>query len=497
MMGVAAGGAGGGNGAAGRQPFGFADIREVGTLDVQAADRYFTENRDRHIAELKEFLSIASVSALPQHRGDIVRAAEWLAAALRRAGVPDVRIMETGGHPVVFGQWPVADHLPTALIYGHYDVQPVDPLDLWETPPFEPSLRDGRIYARGASDDKGALYVAVKAVEALSALDGRPPINLKFVFEGEEEIGSPALPEFFRRHAGLLKADVAVCADGGQWDADTPCLTVGSKGLAGIQIDVEGANSDLHSGVHGGGVQNPIHALVAILASMRGGDGRIQVEGFYDRVRDLTPEERADIARVPFDEEEYKRSLGVDALFGEAGYTTLERQWARPTLEVNGIWGGFQGEGVKTVLPSRAHAKITCRLVPDQDPDEIIRLLEDHVRRHTPAGVRVTVRAFPGSARPFLMPREHPALQAAGRVLAEVYGREPLVVRTGGTIPVAETFRSALGMWMVFFAFGDHDGNMHAPNEFMRLSSFDRGVRATYRYLHALAGCRPEELRAG
>ena len=264
-----------------------------------------------------------------------------------------------------------------------------------------------------------------------------------------------------------------------------------------MQIDVEGANSDLHSGMHGGGVQNPIHALTAILASMRGPDGRILVEGFYDRVRDLSPEERADIARVPFDEEAYKASLGVDELFGEAGYSTLERQWARPTLEVNGIWGGFQGDGVKTVLPNRAHAKITCRLVPDQDPQEIIGLLEAHVRRHTPPGVRVTVRSFPGSARPFLMPREHPALQAAGEVLAQQYGREPLIIRTGGTLPVADLFRSVLGIWLVFFAFGDPDGNMHAPNEFMRLSSFDRGVRAYYQLLHKLAQYQPEALAAG
>lgn len=448
---------------------------------------YMQETEAQHLAELQQLLSIPSISALPEHKDDIETAAAWMAAALRTAGVPRVEVLPTGGAPAVFGHWPVADAAPTVIIYGHYDVQPVDPLHLWTSPPFTPTVREGRLYARGASDDKGNVLMPVKAVAAFRRLAGQPPLNIKFLIEGEEEIGSPHLADFMAAHQELLAADLAICADGSMWDHDTPSLTVGSKGLAGLQINVQGANTDLHSGSHGGSVQNPLHALAALLAGLRTADGKITVAGFYDRVQPLSAAERQATAAIPFDEEAYKRKLGVTELFGEPGFTTLERQWARPTIEVNGMWGGFQGTGVKTVLPNVAHAKITCRLVPDQRPEEILDLLADHLRSRRPPGVTISIDRFPGSAYPYLMPADHPALLTAGNVLAKVYNRKPLTIRMGGTLPVAELFQRLLEVYMVFYSFGGPDDRIHAPNESLPLASFRRGIIAHYHYLSALA----------
>ncbi|HLS89391.1 MAG TPA: dipeptidase [Sphingobacteriaceae bacterium] len=458
------------------------------TAYVAAAD-------DDIVAQLKDFLRIPSISALPEHRGDIQRAAQWVAGALRAAGMPRVDIMDTGGAPLVFAHWHVSDQLPTVIIYGHYDVQPVDPLDLWSTPPFEPSVRGGRLYARGASDDKGNIFMPIKAVEAYKELHGQPPLNIKFLIEGEEEVGSPHLAAFMEKHRDLLAAHLAICADGSMWDHQTPSLVTGSRGLAGLQIDVTGPAGDLHSGNHGGGVQNPLHALAAILAGLRSPEGKILVPGFYDDVRDLTPEEKAAIDAVPFDEEAYKAQLGVAELFGEPGYSTLERQWVRPTLEVNGMWGGFQGEGIKTVLPSTAHAKITCRLVPDQDPDKVLDLVEAHIMANVPPGVQVSVRRFPGSARPYVMPVKHIALTVAADILSSIYGRRPLVTRMGGTLPVAEMFRRLLGVNMVFYSFGGPDDQIHAPDESLPLAAIRRGIVAHYEYLGALARVDARQLQ--
>lgn len=453
---------------------------------METVDRYLEAQRARHLEELKAWLRIPSVSALPQHAPDVRRAAEWVADHLRGIGVPEVTILETGGHPSVYAHWPADPALPTVLIYGHLDVQPVDPEHLWETPPFEPVERDGRLYARGASDDKGNVWIPIKALEALAAQAGRPPVNIKLLIEGEEEVGSPHLPDLLRRERERLRADVVLCADGGFYLPQKPSITLGSRGLCALQIDVQGPRGDLHSGSYGGAIQNPIHALVALLASMRSPDGKVVVRGFYDGVRELTPAEREAFAALPFDEEAYLAELGVDVPFGEPGYSTLERTWARPTLEVNGIWGGFQGEGTKTVLPARAHAKITCRLVPDQDPGQVLDAVEAHVREHTPPGVRVHVHRFPGSARAYLVDPDHPVVAEAARVLAEVYGEEPAFTRTGGTLPVAAMVQSILNIPFVFFTFGDPDSNIHAPNEFFRLESFDKGVRAYTRLLAAL-----------
>ncbi|MBO8140893.1 MAG: dipeptidase [Firmicutes bacterium] len=451
-------------------------------------EAYLAERRQAHLEQLLDFLRIPSVSALPAHKEDVRRAAQWAADHLRSIGVPTVEIWETGGHPAVYGEWIVDPEKPTHLIYGHVDVQPVDPVHLWETPPFEPVVRDGRIFARGASDDKGCAFIPLKAVEALIAVDGRPPVNLKFLLEGEEEIGSPNLPKLLRQQAARLRADAVLCADGGFYKPQKPGITVGSRGLCAMQIDVRGAKGDLHSGGYGGAIQNPIHALAAIIASMRSPDGKILVKGFYDGVRELTGEERVDIARVPFDERAFLDGIEVSEPFGEPGYSTLERLWARPTLEVNGIWGGFQGEGTKTVLPSEAHAKITCRLVPEQDPNQVLDALEAHIRAHTPPGVTVKITRHPGSAAAYLMSRDHPIIAKATQALREVYGEEPVFTRTGGTLPVAAMVKSILKTDFIFFSFGDPDNQIHAPNEFFRLESFDKGVRSYIRLLAGLGG---------
>ncbi|HHX65699.1 MAG TPA: dipeptidase, partial [Chloroflexi bacterium] len=387
-------------------------------------ESYLETNRDRFLAELLDYLRIPSISALPEHADDVERAAQWTADRLQAAGMENVCVLPTGGHPVVYADWLHAPDRPTVMIYGHFDVQPVDPLELWDHPPFEPFVHNDRVYARGATDDKGNLLPAIQALEALLHEQGALPVNVKCFFEGQEEIGSPQLPDFVAAHRDLLACDLVLSADGGQLGEDQPALYLGLRGICALQIDVRGPSHDLHSGSYGGAVQNPIHALVEILSSMRGPDGRVQVQGFYDEVVELTAEERAQIARVPFDEGEFKAEVGVQTLFGEAGYSPIERTWIRPTLEVNGIWGGFQGAGSKTVLPAEAHAKITCRLVPHQDPARITQAITDHVRSNTPPGVTVEVTSHDAGAHAYMIPADHPALQATRDVLVELYGVE-------------------------------------------------------------------------
>ena len=450
-------------------------------------DTYFEKRREQDVEQLAELLRIPSVSGASEHRQDVKRTADWLAQKLREAGVPRVDLMSTPGYPIVFGEWLVDKGLPTALIYAHYDVQPPDPIDEWVTPPFEPDIRDGRIFARGATDDKGLLFTCLKAIEAFYRLNSQPPINIKLIFEGEEEIGSPNLPGFMENHRELLSADIALKAQGGMWDYRTPSLTTRTRGLVALQIDVRGPNHDLHSGMYGGGIQNPIHALTSILSSMHDTQGRVTVEGFYRNVHGIAAGEREAIEAIPIDETEYKRELEVADLFGEAGYATWERLWIRPTLEINGIWGGFQGEGPKTVLPSLAHAKITCRLVPNQDAEEIATLIEDHVGKFSPPGVVVSVQRFPGSAKPYVMPMDHPALASARDVLRKVYGRAPLVTPVGGTLPFAGLVTEILGIYLVYFGFGGRGNNVHGPNESFPLEAFDKGVRVYYAFMEELS----------
>ena len=450
-------------------------------------ERYLDEHQQDHLDDLLAFLSIPSISALPEHVPDVRQAADWVAERLGRAGAEHVQILETGGHPVVYGDWLHAPERPTVLIYGHFDTQPADPLEQWHHPPFEPHIEGDRIYARGATDNKGNMLVPILAAEALLATRGALPLNVKFLFEGQEEIGSPQLSAFIREHRDLLACDLVINSDIGQYSETEPAISVGLRGICGLQIDMVGPSRDVHSGGYGGAIQNPLHAMARLVATLRNAEGKVMVQGFYAGVRPLTDEDRATIAAVPFDEQEYMADLGVDALYGEPGYTARERTWARPTLEVNGLWGGFTGEGTKTVIASEAHAKITCRLVPDQDPQQIIVAIRQHVARHTPPGVTVTVSSADEGSRAYLVPADHPGLRVAAEVLEALYGCAPYLERTGGSVPTMSFFLEHLGAYAVSFGFGLPDERVHSPNEFYRLSSFRRGQTAYLMLLDRLA----------
>ncbi len=458
---------------------------------MAAYQTYLDTNRQRFLEELLEFLRIPSISALPERAEDVARAGDWVAQRLTAAGVENVEVLPTRGHPVVYGDWLHAPGKPTIMIYGHFDVQPVDPVELWTHPPFEPTVIDDRVYARGASDDKGNMLAPILAVEALLKTEGAAPVNLKFCFEGQEEIGSPDIPEFMPPHRDRFACDLAVSADGGQFSETEPILLMSLRGICGVQIDIHGASTDLHSGLHGGRIQNPIHALTQILSSLRRADGKVAVEGFYDDVVEYTAEERAGIARVPFEGDEYLGELGLEEEFGEPGYTNRERGWIRPTLEMNGIWGGFQEEGIKTVLPNSAHAKITCRLVADQDPAGIFDLLREHISEHAPVGVDVEVTPLSILGRPYSISADHWGNRAAAAVLEEMYGREPYLTRSGGSIPITGVFQEQLGVDTISFGFGIEDENFHAPDEFFRLASFRKGQDAYCRLLEKLGEADP------
>ena len=451
---------------------------------------YLEANRDRILAELIEFAAIPSVSTDPAHAADVRAAALWVADALTRAGPFTVRTIPTAGNPVVYAEWLGAPGKLTVLVYGHYDVQPADPLEQWRSPPWTPTVRDGRLYGRGVSDDKAPMLIPIKVAEAFFATIGSLPVNVKCLFEGEEEIGSPSLDAFIQENAALLAADVVLSADGAMWRIDEPSLTVASRGLAGLEITLTGAAKDLHSGRHGGGVANPLHAMARLLASLHDPDGRVAVAGFYDRVRELTSDDRGCIAALPFDEAAYLAQVGAPSAFGERGYTTLERQWTRPTLEVNGMWGGYLGPGQKTVIPREAHAKITCRLVPDQDPDDVIAIVTRHLEAHVPPGTRLSIAPGDHGARPAHIPADHFALAAADAALLDVYGVRPAIVRMGGTVPIAELFQRHMRLETVFFSFSTADEDFHAPNEFFRIHRLHEGLEAWARYW-AILGDRP------
>ncbi|MCZ2260334.1 dipeptidase [Sporosarcina sp. G11-34] len=457
-------------------------------------DQYFKDNRETHLEELNEFLRIPSISALSEHKEDMKKAAEWLVNSLKEAGLENVSIDETDGHPAVYADWLHAEGKPTILVYGHYDVQPVDPLELWDSAPFEPEVREKKLYARGASDDKGQVFMHIKAVEALIKNSGTLPVNVKFLIEGEEEVGSPNLEKYIVENKAKLAADIIVISDTGMQGPGQPAVCYGLRGLCGVQVDVQGAKGDLHSGLYGGGVQNPLHAIVELLATFRDKEGTIAIEGFYDNVRPLSDEERTAYEALEFDEEALKNEIEVPELFGEKGFSYLERTWTRPTLELNGIFGGFSGEGIKTVLPAEAGAKITCRLVPDQDPEEIVAKLKAHVEKHKPTGVTVTVTEF-DKGKPFITPFDHPAIQAAGRSYEKVYNVPTAYTRGGGSIPIVAAFDEILELPVVLMGFGLSSENFHAPNEHFHLENFDQGLRVIGDYYYEIEKFSKDELK--
>jgi len=440
-------------------------------------DAFFSANRGRIERELFEFLRIPSVSARSEHDADTARAAEWLAASMRGVGLV-TEILPTGGHPVVLGEWRGAGKgRPTILVYGHYDVQPAEPLDLWTTPPFEPTIRDGRVYARGSVDDKGQLFLHLKALEAHLVVRDALPVNVVVLAEGEEEVGSDHLGPFVEAHAERLRCDAVVISDSSMFAPGLPSILASLRGLAYFQLDVQGPASDLHSGSYGGAVVNPATALARIIATLHDADGRIAIPGFYDTVRAATSSTRAEFAALPFDDGAFLREVGAPALGGEAGYTTLERLWVRPTCEVNGLLSGYTGEGAKTVLPARAMAKVSCRLVPDQDPQVIGALMRAHVARVAPPGVTATVRELHGG-RPWRAEPSGPVFDAARRALAAAFHREPVITGEGGSIPVVADFERTLGAPVLLLGFGLPGENAHAPDEWLSVENFELGMRA-------------------
>ncbi len=448
--------------------------------------QFARSQRDEFLVELKEFLSIPSISTQPDHGPDMERAAAWLRDKLQEAGFPGAVVMPTSGHPVVYAEWMGAGPgAPTILVYGHYDVQPPDPVELWETPPFEPTVIGDDLFARGASDDKGQLFIHVKAVEAFSKTGSAPPVNVKCIFEGEEECGSPSLEPFVRENADLLAADVAVISDTGMLGKDIPSIVYALRGLAYVEVEVTGPDHDLHSGIYGGAVLNPINALCKMIAELHAENGDIAIPGFYDAVRELEEEERAEMAAEPFDYEVWLEEAGVSTDWGEPEYTIQERTSARPTLDVNGIWGGYTEPGAKTVLPSKAFAKISMRLVPDQDPERIGELFGDYFKELAPRAVDVEVRALHGG-EPAILDRDSVAMKAAARAYAEAFGREPVFARRGGSIPVVATFQSVLGLDTVLMGFGLPDDRLHSPNEKFHLPNFYRGIETVIHFMHEL-----------
>jgi acetylornithine deacetylase/succinyl-diaminopimelate desuccinylase-like protein len=448
---------------------------------MQAWKDYQEKNKDRFLNELLDLLRIPSVSANSDNKQDMRTCAEMTKQRLLDAGAAKAEVYDTEGHPVVYGEKIIDPSKPTVLVYGHYDVQPPDPLNLWHSGPFDPVIKDGRIYARGSADDKGQYYMHVKALEILTKTNSQAT-NIKFLIEGEEEVGSPNLGKFVAAHKDLLKCDVILISDSAMISMDNPSIDIGVRGLAYIQVEVTGANRDLHSGVYGGAVSNPITILAKMIASCHDENNHITIPGFYNDVVEATADERKLMAQAPYDEAEYKKDLGVTALWGEKGFTTNERTGIRPTLELNGIWGGYTGEGSKTVLPSKAHAKISARLVPNQSSEKITKLLLDHFKKIAPPGV--TVEAFElHGGEPYMTPIDSKAYQAAAKAIETTFNKKPIPVRGGGSIPICTILEKELGVKIVFMGFGLDSDNLHSPNEKFDLVNFYKGIE-TIPYFH-------------
>ncbi len=448
---------------------------------------YLLEHQARAEAQLMEFLRIPSVSTDPAHSGDVERCAQWLAQHLRSIGMPHVEIFPTKGHPIVYAEYVEAGpNAPTVLFYGHYDVQPVDPIDLWTNPPFEPTVRDGKVYARGATDDKGQVFLHIKALEAMLAVNGKLPVNVKLLIEGEEEIGSPNLAPFVKEKKKMLKCNAVLVSDTPMFAPGMPSLVYGLRGLAYLQIDVQGPNRDLHSGSYGGAVANPLNALAQIIAQLKSPDGTILVPGFFDDVLEISHDEHISLMDLDYDEDRLLADVGATRLVGEKDYTTPEQLWARPTLDVNGLLGGFTGEGAKTVLPARAMAKVSMRLVPYQKHHDIAQKVMDYIRQITPPGVTVHVQDLHG-ADPVLVPRDSPAMHAAVAALEETFGSRCRFTREGGSIPVVLLFDTILKAPTVLMGFGLNNENAHSPDEHFDLGNFHIGMRAAARYYELMA----------
>ena len=452
---------------------------------MQVWKAYQEKHKDRFLEELLDLLRIPSVSARSEHKGDMIACAEAVKQRLQEAGADKVDIYTTAGHPIVYAEKNIDPAKPTVLVYGHYDVQPPDPPELWHSGPFEPLIKDGKIYARGSCDDKGQFYMHVKALETMVQTNSLP-CNVKFLIEGEEEVGSPNLATFVKANKALLKADVILISDTSMLSMETPSIDIGVRGLSYIEVEVTGPNRDLHSGVYGGAVANPITMLARMIASCHDENNHITIPGFYDDVVEATPEERAKMAQAPFSEEAYKKDLGINSQWGEKGYTTNERTGIRPTLELNGIWGGYTGEGAKTVLPSKAYAKISCRLVPNQSSEKITEKLLNYFKRIAPAGVTVKAEEHHGG-EPYMTPIDSNAYKAAAKAIQTTFGKEPIPVRGGGSIPICALFEKELGIKIVFMGFGLDSDNLHSPNEKFDVFNFYKGIE-TIPYFHQYYG---------
>jgi acetylornithine deacetylase/succinyl-diaminopimelate desuccinylase-like protein len=454
-------------------------------------ETYLADARERHLGELFDYLRIPSISTLPQHAGDIRACAEWVRAHLERIGLHDVRLIETSGNPIVYGEHlDAGEGAPTLLVYGHYDVQPADPFELWETPPFKPAIREGRIYARGSTDNKGPLFVYLKALETILAVDGRLPCNVKVVVEGEEELRADHLDAFLAANRELLACDACVISDSALYARGVPSIPLSLRGMAALQLRVETAESDLHSGMYGGVAPNAVHALARLLATLHDEEWRVAVDGFYDAVRPVAAEEVAEWERLPFDEEELRQEIGASRLIGGEEYSALERMWSRPTLDVHGVWGGFQGDGIKTVIPREARAKLSCRLVDDQGPEEVLELLRRHLERHCPPEARLTIEWTLAGAGPMTMPRDEPLVAIAREALAAGYEAEPLFFRSGWSVPVAALVRRRLGVDSLLLGFGLPTDGAHAPNEHFDVENLDRGIRTMVEFFTKATNAR-------
>lgn len=454
---------------------------------MQPAIEYARAERQRQLNELLDFLKIPSISTLGEHKSDIYKAADWLSAQLRQIGVPKVEVMQTAGNPVVYGEWMNGgDDATTILVYGHYDVQPVDPLELWVSDPFEPSIRDGRIYARGAADDKGQMFIHVKAVEALIKAENSTPVNIKLLFEGEEEIGSPHLEDFVLEHQKMLAADTVLVSDTDMLSPTQPKIVYGLRGLSAVEFTVRGPKQDLHSGSYGGTVHNPAQLVAEIIAAVHDEDGVIQIPGFYDDVQPISEEERQTLAALPYDLSMWREETGLQNAWGEPDFTLRERMGVRPTAEVNGMWGGFQGEGGKTIIPAEAGAKFSMRLVPNQHPEKIGKLMEAFIRERIPDDYQVDIRVGKGGWWS-VIPIDSPQIQAASLAYEDIWGVKPVFSRGGGSIPIIASFQKILGAPSVMMGFGLPEDNIHAPNEGFNIEHFYKGIETILRFYHHIA----------